>query len=280
MDLISKLSQLDRRWIFILVAIFVIVPQIIPVALPIEPVPPVISIFDYIENLPEGSRVMFAFDYSPASEAELYPMSIALMRHCFERKLRVLTCTLNVTGKGVISRAFSEMEEEYDITHGIDYVDFGFQVGGFLVIIQAGKDFIQALPVARAQRTQDMEITKGIEKIGQIDYVIDIASGSTVDWWVAYGKEAYGFELGAGCTAVMATQFYPYLDTGQLNGLIGGLKGVAEYEILLNDRYGDKEKTFLGLGTSGMSSQSAVHMLIVFLVLANNIIYFATRKKS
>jgi hypothetical protein len=88
-----------------------------------------------------------------------------------------------------------------------------------------------------------------------------------LDTWYVYGKEKYGFELGGGCTAVSAPRFYPLLQTGQINGLLGGLRGAAEYEILLG-----KE----GKALAGMDAQSAAHFLIIFLIVVCNGVYLFT----
>ena len=37
----------------------------------------------------------------------------------------------------------------------------------------------------------------------EINYLFDLAAGTTIETWIAFGKEKYKFELGAGCTAVM-----------------------------------------------------------------------------
>lgn len=292
MEWIAKISTLDRRWIFLLVAIAVIIPQLFPFTQPMKTTPPVENIFNHIESLPEGSTVFVALDYDPASEAELYPMTLAILRHCFEKKLRVISCTLWATGRSLINRAFIKMSEEYEIKHGVDYANYGFKVGYNLVIMQAGENFPSAFKKAKRQRTEDMPVTKDIAKLKDIDYFIDIAAGSSLDAvWIGYGVEWFGITLGGGCTAVSAAQYYPYLETGQINGLIGGLKGVAEYEKLLQRTYGNtpnpvrkgddiQKKEFLGMGMYGMSSQSVVHTLIVLLVVINNIVFFITRKKA
>ena len=289
MDWMTRITQLDRRWIFLLVAIAVILPQIFIIKMPMEPTKPVKQVFDFIEQIPEGGRVFIALDYDPSSQAELYPMTLSIMQHCFERHLRVIATTFWVTGKGLVSSAFTQMEKEYNISHGVDYANYGFQVGYAYVVMQAGLNFPAALPIAKGQRTDEMEITRGVQKLADMDYIIDLAAGASIDMWVAYGVERYKFKLGGGVTAVSATQYYPYLDTGQLNGLIGGLKGAAEYEILVNDEYSKKanplrkidvdQKVFLGNGTKGMGSQSIVHALIIFLVVITNIFFFITKRK-
>jgi hypothetical protein len=282
MNWMNKITQLDRRWIFLLVAICVIIPQIFKFSLPMKATSNVQKVFDHIESLPKGARIFIWTDYDPASEAELYPMTIAIMRHCFERGDRVMAATFWVTGKDLITKALNQMKREYNLEHGVDYANYGYQVGGAYVILQAGVNFPAALPLAKLQRTEDMEITQGITKLADLDYIIDLAAGSTIDWWVAYGVERYHFTLGAGVTAVSATQYYPYLDTGQLNGLIGGLKGAAEYEKLVDEKYGTGagKAPLIGKGMKGMGSQSVVHALIIVLVVVTNIFYLIQRKKG
>ena len=54
--------------------------------------------------------------------------------------------------------------------------------------------------------------------------------------WYVFGKDKYKFELGGGCTGVIAPGLYPLLRSGQINGLIGGLRGAAEYESLIGQK--------------------------------------------
>lgn len=269
----ENITQLDRRWIFILVALAVVIPLIMGVAVPVNISPSVQSIYDYIEDLPEGSAVLIVADYDPASEAELYPMTLALFKHCFDKKLRIMSFTLWPNGSALIEKAFDECAAQYpDIERSVDYVNFGYQVGGALVILAAGQNMPRAFPTDyRGNSTSAMPVMEGIQTLSDFKYVIDLAAGSTIDWWIAYGVARYGFTMGAGCTAVSATQYYPYLNTEQINGLMGGLKGAAEYEQLANHP---------ARALAGMTAQSSVHALVIVLVIISNIFYFLTRKKG
>jgi len=74
-----------------------------------------------------------------------------------------------------------------------------------------------------------------------------------------------------GCvTAVMGPENYPYLNSGQLKGLVAGLKGAAEYETLLGKP---------AIATRGMPAQSAVHILIIVLIVIGNILYLVEKRK-
>jgi hypothetical protein len=67
----------------------------------------------------------------------------------------------------------------------------------------------------------------------------------------------------------MATDFYPYLNAGQLVGLLGGMRGAAEYEGLI--QHPDQ-------GVRGMDSQSVIHLLIIVLIAIGNAAYFVSRR--
>ncbi|MGC4096197.1 MAG: hypothetical protein QM706_03695 [Nitrospira sp.] len=69
----------------------------------------------------------------------------------------------------------------------------------------------------------------------------------------------------------MAPGLYPLLRSGQINGLIGGLRGAAEYESLIDRK---------GKAVAGMDAQSATHVAIIALVIMCNVFYFSHRRAS
>jgi len=116
--------------------------------------------------------------------------------------------------------------------------------------------------------TAGMEALEGVGSLKDIDLAIDIAAGNTIEMWIAYGSDRFGFPLGAGCTAVMAPDLYPFLQSEQLVGFLGGLRGAADYEELLA-RSGD--------ATRGMQAQSVTHVLLIVLLIAANAKFIAAR---
>jgi hypothetical protein len=107
-----------------------------------------------------------------------------------------------------------------------------------------------------------------------MSYLVDIAAGATVEMWIAYAAERVGVPMGASCTAVSATSYYPYLQSNQITGLAGGMKGSAEYETLLTTYY----KVPPGDATKGMDAQSAIHIFIVLSIIVANICFFIQAK--
>ena len=54
-SIVSKMLNIDRRFIFLLIALAVLIPLLKPINLPIGISPEVKNIYDHIESLPEGA---------------------------------------------------------------------------------------------------------------------------------------------------------------------------------------------------------------------------------
>ena len=136
--MLEKLMNIDRRIVFILVALAVILPTLIPVSMPISVSEPTRQLYDYIEALPAESTIMLAFDYGPASLAELNPMAKALLKQCFAKDVKVIALTLYAVGTTMGSTLIQEVVAETGAVDGEDYVFLGFRPGADLVILWDG----------------------------------------------------------------------------------------------------------------------------------------------
>ena len=81
----------------------------------------------------------------------------------------------------------------------------------------------------------------------------------------------YGLTVLTGLTAVYVADILPFYQSGQIKGVLGGLKGAAEYE---------KARGPPGSGTAGMRSQKVVHYMIILFIILGNFAYLATRGRS
>lgn len=264
MTFAERMLRIDRRIIFLVIGLCTLMPLLYPVGLAIRVSPEVRSVYDYIESLPEGSVFLLSLDFDPASKPELYPQAVALLHHAFRKNLRVIGMTLWLPGTGMANEVITRVAREEGKVSGKDYVFLGWSPGGSSVIINMGQDLYKAFPTDYAnQPTADLPVLKGVQSLRDVNYVISLAAGTTgIETWYVFGKDKYKFELGGGCTGVIAPGLYPLLRSGQINGLIGGLRGAAEYEVLI----GRKDKA-----VAGMDAQSATHFAIIILVILCNI---------
>jgi hypothetical protein len=286
MKIVNAILNLDRRIIYSIVGFFVVIPLLFPFKLPIVPTPEVEGLYNYIEGLPEGSHVLLAADFDPASKPELFPMLNAMIAHCFEKNHKVHLLTLWPGGPALMQEAIEDQASIYKKVDGTDYAYLGFKAGGAAVILGLTGGITGTYSTDHyGKPTASMPIYGTVSTLADMDYVVNIAAGATVEQWIAYGTEKVGVPMGASCTAVSAAAYYPYLGAGQLNGLSGGLKGTAEYEWLVSLGYpniqGDSAKPRpAGDATKGMDAQSAVHILLVLSIILANVCYYIKIKND
>ena len=281
MDFVTVILNLDRRIIYTIVALLVALPLIWPLSLPIRPTPEVKGIFDQIDQLHEGDHIMISADFDPASKPELLPMLEAVLAHCFARGVKPHLLTLWPSGPGLAQTAIERQAKKFGKVSGEDYCFLGFRYGTVAVVL----GMVSSIPDTfttdfYGKPTKAMTIYQEANRIADMSYIIDIAAGATVEMWVMYAAEPQGVPIGASCTAVSATGYYPLLQAHQITGLAGGMKGSAEYETLLIGKYGKSFNIPPGDATKGMDAQSAVHIFIVLAIVVANICYFISLKRE
>ncbi|TLY28654.1 MAG: hypothetical protein E6K63_07450 [Nitrospirae bacterium] len=270
MNFAERMLHIDRRIIFLVIGVCTLLPLLYPVGLAIKVSSEVRGVHDYIESLPEGSVFLLSMDYDPASKPELYPQAVALLRHAFRKNLRVIGMTLWLPGTGLADQVMTQVAREMGKVSGKDYVFLGWSPGSGSLIINMGQDLYKAFPTDYYnQPTRELAVLKGIQTLRDVNYVVSLAAGTSgIETWYVYGKDKYKFELGGGCTGVIAPGLYPLLRSGQINGLIGGLRGAAEYEVLIGQK---------GRAVAGMDAQSATHFAIIVLVILCNVFYLLVK---
>jgi hypothetical protein len=124
---------------------------------------------------------------------------------------------------------------------------------------------------SRGKDTASLPIMSGKKSLANCRLFLGFSSG------VPGGREyvrqlgQYKVPLLVGCVTVSATEYEPYVQSGQMSGLIAGLKGAAEYEFLSKQP---------GAGLAGMDAQSAGHMLIIAFVLLCNVGLVAGQRRA
>jgi len=269
---VRTLLSIDRRIIFLLVAAGVVLPLLHPLNLPVTVTPRVKAAFEAIDALPPGSKVLISMDYEPDIMAELMPMSIAVMRHCFRKHLQVIAMTLYPAGTGLGERAVTQAAKAEGAVKNKDYAWLGYKSGFQVVMIGIGENLRGIYPVDFYGTPLDsIPLLRGVNSYRQMAMVVNLSGSSATDYWIQFAQGRFHAPLVVGCTAVMATDYYPYLSSRQILGLIGGMKGAAEYEALI-DTIGDARR--------GMDAQSLVHLIVVALVIVGNGALFLSRRSG
>ena len=270
----AKLESLDRRIIFIFIFIAVLVPLFFPLGLQITPKKESIAFYDRIEQLSAGQTVYLAADYDPGSAPELQPMLDAAIRQLCRKDIKIVAGSLWPACPPLVNRALTEIAVgEFQKERGVDFINLGFKEGREVVMVQLGENMHATYPVDyEGTSVSDLAIMNEVHSYDDVALIINISAGYPgTKEWVQQVRSRFRKEIVAGCTAVSAPEYYPYFQSGQLSGLLGGLAGAAEYEMLVG-----------GVGTAGkkMDAQSLGHVVIILFILLGNIVYFVRKREE
>ena len=262
----------DRRYIYLAVAFYVIFPVLITFDLPISVSPEVQQLYEAVEELPDSSRVMLTFDYYASTLAETEPMSRAALHHFFSKDCKIVTMTtIPLGGPSIAERVTREIAAEYDKEYGVDFVNLGYKANYVAVLKGMGTSIEAIYPTDNSGTpVSELPLMQSIENYDDLEFVFAIADNSIIDYWVSIVNAQFGTAVGTGVTAVMAPRYFAYIGSGQMTGMLGGMKGAAEYEALVSKP---------AKAVKGMAAQSLVHLFVIFSVIAGNIVYFLGRKK-
>ena len=271
-DIITRLSRIDRRILFVVILVCVVIPLLAGARMKMSVTSPVRGLFDAIDNLEPGSYVWLAADYDPGSMPELYPMNVAFVEHLFSKDIKVISAALWPPGPPLAQRVFDELAVKYGKTYGVDYVNLGFKEGREAVMVSVAEDMRAAFPEDfTGVRWDSIPMLKGIRNLTDLEMIICVSAGYPgIKEWIQQVSTRYDLTTGGGVTAVSGPEMYPYIQSGQLVGLLAGMKGAGEYEQLL-DRP--------GLGLAGMAAQSSVHVAVIVFIALANVFYFVERRK-
>ena len=290
-----ELGQLDRRFIFLLIGLSVLVPLLKPnwVNIPIKTTANSKIVFEELNNLKEGDKVLVSFEYGASTKPEIHPMSVAVLQHLFSKGVKVYTVPLWPEGLMMAKFAIEEVVSSnlFKIKEHIDYVSLPYKAGGEIIIRGIATDM-------RSIFTQDVNnvllseipMMDGVNNITDFDFVFDLSAGVPGNAeWVQFACDEYKIPLSSGCTSIMVTDAIPYVESGQIRGILAGMPGAAEYEQMvfeylnnsLDNKYLNKDAVIIpGKATSRMSAQSIAHLLMVVFIVFGNISYYLIRKRK
>ncbi len=274
LKLFLRFQQIDRRALYSLVFVAVTLPFYLnwpPVGVRVSR--EVESAYRVIDAIPpHANPLLLSVDYDPASAAELTPMAEAVLRHCFSKGIRVLVVSMQYTGQGagIAAEVVPRIAAEYHRTRDVDWAFLGFQPNAGIAMLQMGESIRKTFPVDYYGTPVDqIPLMESVQTYAQIPCVLSLAASAVSELWVTYAGSRYGVKVLLGITAVNAADLQPFYQSGQVGGILGGLKGAAEYEARIGHP---------GDGTNGMRSQKLVHYLMIVFIALGNIAFWLSKR--
>jgi hypothetical protein len=268
-----NLAKLDRRWLYLVMAAVLVVPFLAEIVFPIVPSDSAKNIYNAIDALPDGSVILVSADYDPGSEAELYPMNLAIFEQLGKKDLKLIITQLWPQAGPLVKKCLDTVYVKHGKVEGVDFVNLGYKPGGAILISKCNESILSAFPEdVNGTPVSEIPVLKGIKNTRDIDFFMILSAGTPgIREWLEQCQSKIGKPMASGMTAVSAPDFFQYENSGQLVGLLGGLRGAADYETLVKKP---------GRGVLGMGPQSFGHLLIITFIVIGNVGYLISRRKE
>lgn len=260
------MDNIDRRWIYVLLLALILWPLVNPIGMPVRVSPWTTNFYREIEKLLPGDRVVLSADYSAGSAPDVHPQVEAVFKHLMEKNARVIGVAFSDQGVMYLEELFKTFEKQGK-KYGVDFCDLGYLTGGETAMAAFASDMTKAAPVDfRKNATTSLPIMDGVKNITNTKLVLDFAAGvpGPAEWVRQVGAK-YKVPMVCGVVTVMGPQQEPYIQSGQLKGLLTGLRGAAEYEVILKSP---------GRAVAAMDAQSMGHAVIIAFILLGNIAHY------
>src|SRR5712691_2011997 len=142
----DRLLAVDRRWIYLLVAVAVVIPTIRSFSVPAGVSSEVRAVHSFVESLQPGDVLFVAIDYDPSSMAELQPMTESIMGQAWDRGAKILISALSQFAPAMAQEIVERVAQEHGKTNGVDYVLLGYKPYPAITILAMGTDFRVPFP--------------------------------------------------------------------------------------------------------------------------------------
>jgi hypothetical protein len=275
-----------RRLIYLGMLLAVTVPMIWRITFKEHASPMVRDVFNAVESLSPGARVLLVYDFDPASEPEIEPMTDAFARHLCLKQALLYCVTLFPTGPVEIQEAIRDIlrPEFPELRYGIDYVNLGYMSGNEGVIAVALTDFKKAFSTdahnVSSYDTERLPIMEAVDNIASFQLIVDCSAGYPgLREWIQYAAVPAGVPITGGSVAVGSPEIFPYIPE-QCLGILAGLKGAAEYEQLLVENYPQLDRPECRAALERMGPQTVAHLMIIMLILLGNVLHLVRSRRG
>jgi hypothetical protein len=278
-DLEQFLGRIDRRLIYVGLFLVTLAPLVGRWSLPLYASRPPHMLYETIEALPLDRLVMITSNWDAGSQAENRPQLVGITRHLIRRGIRfAVICTAYPTSPQLAQTAVEDAirleKAEARWRYGEEWVNLGFKLPDDPWF----RSFASSIPGAvtvdvKGTPLAEIPVMRGVKRFGpdgQVSMLLEVTASNSIDKWYEFLGPTK-VKIGMGCTAVMAPEQYPFLDSGQLSGLLTGMKGAAEYEQITGAP---------GFALPAMAGQSFAHLYIIFLIILGNVAVVAGRGRG
>ena len=236
------LQSLPKPALYLLLFLVASIPLFFKIPVPNSPDQASIDFYAKLMELPEGSKVLICSDWTNSTRGESMGEMDAIVRILMRRKIKFAVYSIGDgqaprVARDVISRISREEGGGQPFYRPFeDYVVIGYFPNGEGQTAAINTNILQAFasktdisPTGQREVVQS-PVFAGIKSLADFKYLINVTASSTNTVILERVKKT---DLMFAVTGVMVPENTVYYSSGQLKGLVGGIKGVYDLETLM-----------------------------------------------
>jgi hypothetical protein len=251
-----------RRLIYLIFGIALAIPFLTGWTVPPDVGPEARQFYAAVERVPADKIVLINCQFEAGTLAENGPQAKAVIAHCMKSGKRFAIIGLDPVGPGLAQGMAEELGKQYNKPYGETWCNLGYKVGSAAYIKGLARDIPRAVTADfRGKKISQIPAMQGIRSARDIGMMVDVDPTATYGLWLAFFTGPFNVPYGIAPTSVMIADIYPFLNSGQVVGMLKGIAGAAQYERLVGapgEGYKNRMPVFMA------------HLTIILLILVGN----------
>ncbi len=293
-----KLTRIPRELVYGTLFLLLCVPFVVEWSLPVFVSSETRGVYEAVERLAEREDpgVVFVISsWGPGTQGENRPQCEAIVRHLIRRRIPfvVFSSALDPIPseltRDVIQaeiRREKQRDPSYAPVYGRDWANLGFKGVRALTIapvLQGLENDIQTFVVKDFYGTpvERLPIMRKLRRLPDASMIVTVSAGSEGEDVIGVILPKYPkLKVAVATMSIVATQMYSYVDSGQIVGLLDGVRGASEYKHLLDPEV----KALSPADRASLARRNALsvgRVFIIALVILGNVgFYLASRRRA
>ncbi len=285
----DRLQSIPKPVLYLILILATTIPLFLDIPVPNEPLPESKAMYDNLMSLKEGDRVLLESDWTNSTRGESSGQFDAVIRILMRKKVKFAVYSTGDAQSPQVARdeirVINDLEKAAKrptLVPFEDYVIMGYFPGaeGTMNGIEnnvrstfAGKkDFPPGSPPRDVIQSP---VFQGIKSVSDFKYLVVITASNTSVVTIERIKKV---PLMFMVTGVMTPETRNFYSSGQIVGLVGGVKGVYDLEGLMET--GFPGQTNKGKGTAYYLSLHFALGLLIFVVILGNVAMYLSGKRA
>jgi len=269
-SILARIERIDRRVLYWLLILLIVVPTLAPLGLPIPISEMTRKFHTALQAVPNGGVVLLDCSFSVGSLPEIGPGGEVMGKYFANRPVKVIIWSVtNAEGPMLAEKYVVPSFQTAGKKYGTDYVNLGYIPGEDITLAKLAADIGYIKKDYHGTDTAQLPLLKDVKTAKDVALAIVIEAGGEGSYYVGQWYTPYKAPVATICTGVLVPIRIHFFQAGQMAGMAPGSRGIAELELLTG---------FRGTAVATQDVLSVTHLYVLLAVIAGNIAFLYRKR--